>query len=1424
MTGEQDTAQKLTELAQEIIQQVQMLLLRVRNLTEDPDSGEYAEYMGSFDRIQKLFDQFSVDFRDAGFPNNPEVRDTRRKLSGCFQEFFQVRTGFFKRYAARAAELDQEPILEATPEETEENAMERDPEEDIGADTETEPEEEPEAPEDGKKKKKRTVKKSLSASEQTRQDSLRAEAARMGMPVQPDQPITEAELRNAQYRLDEERQRQETAAAENIRRENESLTAYRERMAQSAAFQHLESSHIDLSREGIGRSPADQSDTSEDVQKAALTAASAVATVAAVQKEVERREHRQRQADEQTDLHRGDSYRAWKETLEPKNAPDGTAEPARRSALRTSSGPASLKESRERDPPGDNRRQDGARVPHRPDSYQEWTAQRRQESGRLEAPDTSQRLQPGQEKPYQHRAGALQTQAFRRNIPPLVPAPQTGTGTASPKRYLLSKITTNLGAVSYVAFSVAAQKAAQEASRENDTASGLLNASYYVPAVAGLAWSAAHKPAKPLERSARRISPDELAKKCKDTIRGYERLKSRQPNLEKQLAALSGTDKLSAQRRGQLQEQLAALKGQLPAAERAAAQSRRIQHFQHQRNLDRELVNRLTVKGKMPKGAKALNERSQGILQKDNRTLVKKYGSLSGLSEKEIRNRVQRLTMEGKAQKLRIRQLESKGAALSSAERQLLKKLKGKSAVTGKEIASLVGLARARSNLAYKESRLHAIVKAANKRYMYRLNGIRLVRSFALRPLYVGQDSNTEGLAYMSQIAMDPNARRIVKGAVKLPFRASGKVIRRAAPKFAYNVQVKTQAVKAKLHHIVSAPKRTAAWAVKKAGTTISSAIPIQVKTRVTAPVRYVRGKYSAARTAYTGAKKWLAGTRVGRTLTSAQILGKRITAVGHLTLGILKKGLLIGLGIYLGLVLMISITGSILPTTASSSSLILSTEPSVTGKINLSPYCEILRMEKLRFDDRISQIVMRYEEDDAYDSVELSLSGAENLRETLSMMAVRLQQSLDTTSNPEVENYLRFLYRSSHPYSVSEHQYECAGCKTRIVQVVKIDPETGEPSLQMELESYCPGHIDVFIQITVLSFDDIFGADTYTIPNDEWEGWTEDNIAWCRAIYDMDWAELYEGVSLSTAPLFGDLEISENVRRVWDYLMALTGNPYGAAGLMGNLSVESGLRPNNLEDSYEPILGYDDDTYTQAVDNGTYQGFVNDGAGYGLAQWTDSARKEALLAFAQAQGKSIGDLSMQLQFLSKELSGSDVLDVLRSASSVREASDIVLTDFENPADQSEAVKAYRARMGEYFYNTFVLGIQAEGTLTQKQMKVIQVATNSEIYHIQAASGYCQRWAAQVYAAAGLPLDSSCCAYHSGVNHGVSDDWSVIPPGAAVYGYSGTKYGHVGIYVGNGLVYHNRGGVAVDTLSNWIQIYDGFCWGWEAGTDLTLPD
>ena len=156
-------------------------------------------------------------------------------------------------------------------------------------------------------------------------------------------------------------------------------------------------------------------------------------------------------------------------------------------------------------------------------------------------------------------------------------------------------------------------------------------------------------------------------------------------------------------------------------------------------------------------------------------------------------------------------------------------------------------------------------------------------------------------------------------------------------------------------------------------------------------------------------------------------------------------------------------------------------------------------------------------------------------------------------------------------------------------------------------------------------------------------------------------------------------------------YLQKKGLSEYGIAGLMGNLFAESGLNPRNLQNSYENVLGMNDNAYVAAVDNGTYTNFVQDKAGFGLAQWTFWTRKQALLDFAKASGKSIGDLIMQLDFLWKELSGSypGVLAVLRAATSVLEASNAVLLNFEKPANQSKDVQKRRAEYGQRYYDQF---------------------------------------------------------------------------------------------------------------------------------------
>lgn len=187
-----------------------------------------------------------------------------------------------------------------------------------------------------------------------------------------------------------------------------------------------------------------------------------------------------------------------------------------------------------------------------------------------------------------------------------------------------------------------------------------------------------------------------------------------------------------------------------------------------------------------------------------------------------------------------------------------------------------------------------------------------------------------------------------------------------------------------------------------------------------------------------------------------------------------------------------------------------------------------------------------------------------------------------------------------------------------------------------------------------------------------------------------------------------------EDVKKMWDFFLAkLDGNEYGTAGLMGNIEAESNFQSNNLQNSYERKEGIkmNDAEYTTAVDNGTYTNFVRDSAGYGLAQWTHWSRKEWLLNYAKESKKSIGDYEMQMKFLWKELSRDfkKVVNTLKTATSVREASDSVLLGFEKPANQTEENQQARARRGQKYYDMF--HIEPEVVEPEEKEEIVETPT-----------------------------------------------------------------------------------------------------------------
>lgn len=180
-----------------------------------------------------------------------------------------------------------------------------------------------------------------------------------------------------------------------------------------------------------------------------------------------------------------------------------------------------------------------------------------------------------------------------------------------------------------------------------------------------------------------------------------------------------------------------------------------------------------------------------------------------------------------------------------------------------------------------------------------------------------------------------------------------------------------------------------------------------------------------------------------------------------------------------------------------------------------------------------------------------------------------------------------------------------------------------------------------------------------------------------------------------SNADNAGILTGSNNAQKIWTYLRSKGYSRAGTAGIMGSLMNESGLRPNNLQDTYNKSLGFTDAAYTKAINSGKYSRdkFMNDAGGYGLAQWTYNTRKGGLYDATVGNGKSIDDMKSQLDYLDKEVTNTGNLgDTLRRTDNISEANTAFIQKFEKPygyENTNSALYSKRLKSAQEYYNEF---------------------------------------------------------------------------------------------------------------------------------------
>ena len=320
--------------------------------------------------------------------------------------------------------------------------------------------------------------------------------------------------------------------------------------------------------------------------------------------------------------------------------------------------------------------------------------------------------------------------------------------------------------------------------------------------------------------------------------------------------------------------------------------------------------------------------------------------------------------------------------------------------------------------------------------------------------------------------------------------------------------------------------------------------------------------------------------------------------------------------------------------------------------------------------------------------------------------------------------------------------------------------------------------------------------------------------------VTEFDFNEFLNGTFYNVSGIYGNT-VQE---KVWWALIGAGYSKEAAAGAMGNIEVESG--------------GFD----PSAIEGGS-------GIGFGLCQWS-FGRRTQLEQYAASKGVSASDVDTQIEFLLGELTpggGADgyatyqmgsgmngyTVNNWKNASSPEDAAVAFCWVFERPGipNMSRRTEAARRYYDEFKDAKMPTSNNSSESGKEMQKKIVEIASSGK--DLGLGAGMCQAWVAEVYSQAGQSWVSAPCASEAANQWLVSKDKNNIPLGATVYGHAyirpngsqamcnGHEAGHVGIYIGNGKVASNVGGIRIETLDSWIASFGWKGWGWNGGTDYS---
>ena len=293
-----------------------------------------------------------------------------------------------------------------------------------------------------------------------------------------------------------------------------------------------------------------------------------------------------------------------------------------------------------------------------------------------------------------------------------------------------------------------------------------------------------------------------------------------------------------------------------------------------------------------------------------------------------------------------------------------------------------------------------------------------------------------------------------------------------------------------------------------------------------------------------------------------------------------------------------------------------------------------------------------------------------------------------------------------------------------------------------------------------------------------------------------------------------GDGTLNATESQVASFLMSKGLDELHTAAIMGNMYAESGVNPS-------------------AVESG--------GTGIGICQWS-YGRANNLRRYAAQQGKSWDDLSVQLDFFwdhdewSTEWSSTYTIRVhsVEGDPAVGEHVSGSKSGFLASTDLAEATKSFcygwespgiprinvRLEAAQRYYTALTTGGTGGGqdyaSAEQWQKNIVDCCHRVG----WPGASLCATWTSRVYAAAGYSIHGNGNTQLGNQGGGAANydpsrattDLSTIKVGmliSAQYGSNsaaGNRYGHVGIYIGDGMVMDSVStGIRTISLSDWVS-------------------